>query len=469
MYRSLYYLVAGNYQKLPQLSGRRYRVIGDSPPVALDCNPGRPAEAPASLPDSCHPYQRLNLFRWAVPEVHTCITDAQGEPCVLLASGPLYANGSPWPSLAKAWGRATRLKRLGWLIQLTRLWDPCLQEGVATSLLSLENIGVLGWQACIFFLVPDLSAPALAALGSSWRQLSPLDPELEKLIEDLVTGQIDQADHLLDALESLAVVSSSPGRSIAHGATHPGRRENNEDCFACDPEGRYGIVCDGMGGHEGGEVASGLALESLEADLIQLSRQPYTPVQLRRGLADAVYRANQQLLNKNRQQGRSQYRQMGTTVVACCLSGPMLHIAHVGDSRIYLIDKNRCQQLTVDDDVANLEVSLAHTTSNAILQINGSGNLTQALGVVAMASLQPTIQTFVLPDDCLVLLCSDGLCDGDLVERSWQTALLPLLTQSDLAAGADTLIQLALTELGHDNITFVLLKYTAGTDECRRD
>ncbi len=210
-------------------------------------------------------------------------------------------------------------------------------------------------------------------------------------------------------------------------------------------------------------MASALALTSLKEYLAYLfaprPEQPLTALQMRQGLAEAVYRANQQLVNRNQSERRSRYQQMGTTVVAYCLTGSLLHIAHVGDSRIYLINQSHCQQLTVDDDVANLEVSLAHTTTTASSYLTNGGALTQALGVTATQSLLPTVQTFVLPEDCLLLLCSDGLCDGSLIERTWQTALRPLL-EGDLAGSTQELLDLALRELGHDNITFILVRYT---------
>ncbi|UFP95569.1 protein phosphatase 2C domain-containing protein [Gloeobacter morelensis] len=455
----MHYLVTGNRQALD----RRYQVVGQSPAIVRDLLPDQPTAAPAGLPAGCRPYQRLHHFRWAIPEIHTCMAAANGgEPCVLLARGPLAADGTPWPTLRQGWATAAPLQQIGWLVQLARLWEPCVQEGVASSLLAPDNIGVLGWQACLFYLSGDLAPPPLAALGQSWQGLAPLSPPLAAIVGALCLGRIARIEELSAALENLAAANPSRGPAGVLGATHPGSRKANEDCFIHGPLGTYGIVCDGMGGHEGGAVASRMALDLLDRELQQLSgqTQPLPPLQVRRGMALALYRANQLLLETNRRQGRQRQRQMGTTVVAYCLSASLLHIAHVGDSRIYLIDRHHCQQLTVDDDVANQEVSLARTTSAAMLRMDGSGHLTQALGVIAMESLQPTVQTFVLPEDCLVLLCSDGLCDGALIERCWQTVLLPMLT-GDLATGAGQLIDLALQELGHDNITFILLKYAA--------
>jgi protein phosphatase len=460
----MYYLAVGDCSSLPN----RYQVTGEAkqPKIIEDTEPNlAPDPNPQVMPALCRPYQRLNAFRWAIPGVHTYFGPKE-HPCILLEEVPITTEGFLWPSLEKAWAEATLLHQLGWLLQIARLWDPCLQEGVALSLVQPENIRVQGWQARLSFLEHDTSATSVLSLqdlGISWqRQLTPMVLSLQMLTQSLTEGKMTQVEDLIAELESLALQYGTTAKveGIA-GATDPGRRENNEDTFAYDPEGLYGIVCDGMGGHEGGEVASNLAVQSLEQSANSLAQQALSALQIRQGLADALYQANQQIFELNEQQGRDRYRKMGTTAVAYCLTGPLLHLAHVGDSRIYLIDQQHCQQVTVDDDIANLEISLARTTRSAIRSIASGGALTQALGVIDNHSLQPTVQTFVLPEDCLVLLCSDGLCDGSLIEQHWQEALLPLLHQ-DLSDKTQGLIELALRELGHDNITFVLLQYSAG-------
>ncbi|MGA7954325.1 MAG: protein phosphatase 2C domain-containing protein [Gloeobacterales cyanobacterium] len=462
----MYYLAVGDCSSLSS----RYQVTGEAtqPKIVEDTSPAlAPDPNPQPMPPLCRPYQRLNAFRWAIPGVHSYFGPKE-QPCLLLEEVPVTAHGFLWPSLKKAWAEATLLHQLGWLLQIARLWDPCIQEGVAQSLLRPENTRVQGWQIRLSSLEQDTSIPSLRDLGILWQQWTPAVISLQMLMQSLAEGKITKAKDLIGELESLAMQygSTAKAKRIV-GATDPGNRPNNEDTFAYNPEGRYGIVCDGMGGHEGGEVASHLAVQSLEEDSKTLTLQSLSALQIRQGLADALYRANQQIFKLNQQQGRDRYRKMGTTAVAYCLTGPLLHLAHVGDSRIYLIDQYHCQQVTVDDDVANLEISLARTTSSAIRSVASAGALTQALGVIANTSLQPTVQTFVLPEDCLVLLCSDGLCDGAFVEKHWQDALLPLLDQ-DLSDKTQGLIKLALRELGHDNITFILLQYSTGQPAAER-
>lgn len=449
----MYYLATGSSDVvLPE----RYRLVRRAPMVLWDEAASQPHQTPqGDLPLTARPYQRLNAFRWAVPEVATWFLQSGDEPCLLLGGNALGMDGTPWHTLESIWAKTDLPRQIGWLLQLARLWDPCVQEGVAASLLNPANIGIRGWQVRLFYLYRSPATPALSALGHTWQALVGA-PLLDPLFIRLAEGEIGTAAELASLLEELASRSIA-GRIVEAAAlTHPGKRSNNEDALALNSQGSYAVVCDGMGGHEDGEVASALAIESLESVLGTLVIRTLPALQVRQGLARALFDANQRVYDQNRQQGRRSQRQMGTTIVACCLGGPLLHIAHVGDSRIYLITPEGCQQLTVDDDIANLEMGLARATSST-LPTNG-GNLTQALGVVSADSLQPTVQTFVLPEDCLILLCSDGLCDYDLIEHNWQEKILPLL-YGEMAAGAEALLQWAVAETGHDNTTFVILKH----------
>ncbi|WP_230842560.1 protein phosphatase 2C domain-containing protein [Gloeobacter morelensis] len=458
----MYYLAIGNPQKLATPLAERYQQVpAGLLPVVRDLSPHQPHPSREELPAAGRPYQRLNDWRWAVPEVFTFLEGA-GEPCLLLSNAPLDDDGVPWGHLAEHWPQASALQQLGWLSQIAKLWDPCVEQKVASSLLLPANIGVQGWQMRLFYLKADAASPTLRDLAACWRTLSPLSAPLASLVGAVEAGQVNRAADLVEALESMALLMAT-GRVIqTSAATDVGRRrKNNEDCFAHDPAGRYAVVCDGMGGHEGGEVASRMATESLERDLGALAGQGLTPREVRSRLAEALGKANAQLWETNQQQRRNGTGRMGTTVVACYQDGALLHVAHVGDSRIYLVNRKHCQQITVDHDLTQKEISRARTTSAAAALIPTGGTLTQALGLMPEGTLQPMVQSFILPEECLVLLCSDGLCDGDLVERSWKSALRPLLDR-DLAPAAPALIDLALRELGHDNITFVLLRYMPG-------
>lgn len=454
----MYYFAIGNLSALASPLGERFKISELTLPIVHDLYPNQTVPDAEDLPEVCLPYQRLNAYRWAIPEVYACLPTAAGgskDPCILLSNAAISENGLIWPSLPECWSKTTLLAQLGWLAQMSRIWDACNQENVITSLLDLNNIAVQGWQIRLYKLQSGQNG-SLQRLGSCLQALPSPNPQLRALIDDLAAGQFPTALALEEALEIMALQVSGGKVLDCTSKTHPGRRANNEDFY--EARGRFAIVCDGMGGHEGGEIASRMAVESMDRDLKTFVEQGYNPSTLRKALLECVHRANQGILEVNQSQQRIGVGQMGTTVVAYFLDGPLLHIAHAGDSRIYLINHQHCQQITVDQDIANREMSLAHLTASAADSLLGGGTLTQAVGILGRNSFQPIAQTFVLSEACLILLCSDGFCDGDLVENTWRKELLPLL-DSSLQERSQGLIDLALRELGHDNITFVILKF----------
>jgi protein phosphatase len=255
------------------------------------------------------------------------------------------------------------------------------------------------------------------------------------------------------------------------GRTDVGRsRRHNEDYFGIqtqiskleNPFGRtvqakgLYILCDGMGGHAGGEVASALAVKTL-LEYFQTQWQDQLPDEdcIRKG----VLHANQALFDLNQQDARSGSGRMGTTLVMVLVQDTTVAIAHVGDSRLYRISRTSgLEQLTVDHEVGQREIArgvaaeIAYTRPDAY-------QLTQALGPRNAQFVIPDVQFFELDEDTLLLLCSDGLSDNDLVEKNWQTHLKPLISsRNNLERGANDLIELANQYNGHDNITAVLIR-----------
>src|SRR5687767_4433697 len=113
----------------------------------------------------------------------------------------------------------------------------------------------------------------------------------------------------------------------AHGVTHPGRRPSNEDAFVVDPELGLFVVADGMGGHQAGEVASELAVDTIRRTVAAGGSRR------KRMLEQAVGRANETILAAAAT--RPDYEGMGTTVVAVLVSGARAVYVSVGDSRLY--------------------------------------------------------------------------------------------------------------------------------------
>ena len=248
------------------------------------------------------------------------------------------------------------------------------------------------------------------------------------------------------------------------------QRDHNEDFFGVNTSvekienntetnlavrGLY-IVCDGMGGHAAGEVASAMAVENLQR-YFQANWQEELPSQ--KIIEAGIIQANEALYQTNIENSRSGSGRMGTTLVMAILQDTQLAIAHVGDSRIYRITRKQgLEQLTLDHEVGQREINRGVEPDIAYGRPDAY-QLTQALGPRDNNYVRPDIQFMEITEDCLLLLCSDGLSDNDLLEKNWQEYLEPLISSSsDLQDGMFKLVDFANEYNGHDNITAVLVR-----------
>ncbi|MGL5510924.1 MAG: PP2C family protein-serine/threonine phosphatase, partial [Microcoleaceae cyanobacterium] len=220
----------------------------------------------------------------------------------------------------------------------------------------------------------------------------------------------------------------------------------------------FAIVCDGVGGQDGGEIASRLAIDSITAKIKSVGLEDR--LNLSEVLEKSVCIANDAICDRNDSEKRQGRRRMGTTLVTAWAYEHQLHIAHIGDSRAYLITRQNCYQITLDDDVASRDVRLGYALYLDALQQVASGALVQALGITPSMNLHPTVQRFPVDEDCVFLLCSDGLSDRNRVDENWQEEILPLLEgKTDINTLREELIEIANTQNGHDNVTIALIHY----------
>jgi protein phosphatase len=136
-----------------------------------------------------------------------------------------------------------------------------------------------------------------------------------------------------------------------------------------------------------------------------------------------------------------------------------VYVVHVGDSRIYWVSPQNCRQVTLDDDVATRESVLGYNFYVYSHQRVDGGALIQALGTRASDSLVPRIQRLQLDEDCLLMLCSDGLSDFERVNELCESHIQPILTKNlPLYQACQTLIAEANSRNGHDNVTIALMR-----------
>ena len=244
----------------------------------------------------------------------------------------------------------------------------------------------------------------------------------------------------------------------AYGQSDVGRvREINEDCFFIDAKLGLYIVCDGMGGHAAGEVASATATEAI-ASYLQQNKQEIVACD---GSQEALSRVANALNNAVIHGSKTVFdvaasdrgkHGMGTTCVVLLAVGNKGFMANVGDSRLYLARDRDLYQLSVDHNFANEVVAQGMMSVDQARSSPHSHVLTRAVGT--QPSVCADLLTFDILEGDTFLLCSDGLH-----EYTRDAAELHALMQLEgLSTIPDNLVRLALEGGGHDNITAVIVR-----------
>jgi protein phosphatase len=245
---------------------------------------------------------------------------------------------------------------------------------------------------------------------------------------------------------------------LAAGKTDVGMvRKGNEDAFSLAPDKGLLVVADGMGGHASGEVASRMAVDAIRnyfTDAAQAGKAPligaydddFTEATNR--LGSAVRLANMAIYEAAR--GNAQWRGMGTTVVCALLHNGKLSIAHVGDSRLYLIRAGDIEQLTDDHSVVAEQVKRELISREEADRSEIKNILTRAVG--NEAEVEVDLNELNLLGGDILVLCTDGLTNMVRDEEIRSAAL----AGRDPAAAGQRLVELANRAGGRDNITVVV-------------
>lgn len=232
------------------------------------------------------------------------------------------------------------------------------------------------------------------------------------------------------------------------GLTDPGLlRTVNQDDFYSDPEGRFFIVADGMGGHAGGQEASQLATDAIQAYLEQHWDSPEASEKI---LEQALYEANKAILQD--QQTHPERSDMGTTAVVVIFRNEQPWFAHVGDSRLYRLRNSKLEQITEDHTWVARAMSAGDLTPEEARTHPWRHVLSQCLGRKDLQEVD------VLPLDIQsgdrLLLCTDGLTE-ELSDTLITSALQKHLQKEEAAVH---LIEGAKEKGGKDNITVVIVE-----------
>src|SRR3954451_23495653 len=237
------------------------------------------------------------------------------------------------------------------------------------------------------------------------------------------------------------------------------KREHNEDSFLVNEDLGLYVICDGMGGHAGGETASRLAIQTIEKELLSArlrgGQDPFTspaPLQdspLAATLREAIEGACAAVFRTSR--ANPELAGMGTTCVSLLLNGGHALVGHVGDSRAYLVRAGEVWQLSEDHSLVNEQVRAGLLTSEEAKHSRLKNIITRSVGFEEDV-LVDVIAVETQPGDRF-LLCSDGL--SNLIDGG---EIRDALEQADLTEVPQKLIHLANARGGDDNITVVAVQ-----------
>jgi protein phosphatase len=245
------------------------------------------------------------------------------------------------------------------------------------------------------------------------------------------------------------------------GETNVGmKRTHNEDSFSIFEEEKLFIVCDGMGGHASGEIASQMAVETLRNFFKETREDPELtwPYKMDRSkryqenrLITGIKLANLKIHESAEKEAK--YHGMGTTLVSVFFVEEGVYFSNVGDSRIYRIREGLIEQVTEDHSLLNDYIKMKKLSAEEIENFPHKNVIVRALGMKESVKVDTFFEK-PQPKD-LYLLCSDGL-SGELTDP----AMLDIVSNApdDLQTACHQLIDQANNNGGHDNITVVLVR-----------
>jgi len=249
-------------------------------------------------------------------------------------------------------------------------------------------------------------------------------------------------------------------RIVSGGVTDLGRvRTNNEDCFRIVEPLNLFVLSDGMGGEAHGEVASALAVETIvkycmdpQADhaATQMGNSEPSWSEKTKRLTNAVHLANRNIFDSA--EAHAEQHGMGATLTAAWIDGSRMSIAHVGDSRAYLLRSGTLQQLTSDHSLVAEQVRRGIITAAEAEESEMQSVLLRALGALPDVEVDTEEHTLFARD--IVMLCCDGLTRMVTEPEIAGT----LQAETDPTRAAEKLIELANERGGVDNITVIVVR-----------
>lgn len=226
-------------------------------------------------------------------------------------------------------------------------------------------------------------------------------------------------------------------------------RSNNQDfCLAGEFSNgvTWAVVCDGMGGAMGGNIASETAAKTISEKIINGYHIGMNDNSIKHLLISAVEAANATVFSRSRND--EMLSGMGTTAVVAVIKEDALYIAHVGDSRLYIVTKDSINQMTTDHSVVQMMIDNGEITVEEAKDHPKKNVITRALGVDENIRIDYSQEIYNEGD--IVLLCTDGLTNYVEDEKIFE-----ICNSCDSYSLADELVLVANENGGGDNVTVV--------------
>lgn len=228
-------------------------------------------------------------------------------------------------------------------------------------------------------------------------------------------------------------------------------RASNQDAYAVGEfpdEVAWAVVCDGMGGAAGGNIASALAVKVISDKINASYREKMSPSSIKNMLDSALIAANIEVYDMA--DTKPELRGMGTTVVCAVVKNSCAYIAHAGDSRAYIFNKDNLSQVTTDHSFVQDLVNKGKITAEEAQNHPNKNLITRAIGVDK--SIEIDFDEVEMDDDDVLIICTDGLSnyvsDMEMINE---------VSDGRYYAFADRLVKKANNNGGGDNITVVAI------------
>lgn len=225
------------------------------------------------------------------------------------------------------------------------------------------------------------------------------------------------------------------------------RRESNQDSCLINKDLGLFIVADGMGGHSGGEVASSMAVETVEEIALHADSQKKSPREL---ILQFYEEASRRIFDKAATE-RPELAGMGTTMVMSYLRGKHMYVGNVGDSRCYLFKKPHLWQITEDHSLINEQLRAGVMTEEQVHQFVGRNVITRSVGYER--DVYPDIIDREVAPGEIFLLCSDGL-SGLVTDQK----ISEILNENTPDKVVKACVEQALANGGDDNVTVMVIQ-----------